>query len=71
MLSVSEDVEALELSEICVWNVERYQVDQKDHSGFSITFNGKTQMAFSANPVQPLLSHGVTDSNKIKHTFNK
>lgn len=28
-------------------------------------------MAFSANPVQPLLSHGVTDSNKIKHTFNK
>lgn len=71
MLSVSEDMEVLELSEICVGNVERYWVDQKEHSRFSITFNGKTQTTFSANPVQPLLSHGVTNSNKIKHTFNK
>ena len=29
MLSVSEDVEALELSEICVGNVERNWVDKK------------------------------------------
>lgn len=50
MLSVSEDVEALELSEICVGNVERYWVDQKDHSGFSITFNGKNPNGLFSQP---------------------